>query len=359
VASRGYAEALWRLPFDVNLHAIRKPFHNHARTAEQTDVVTFSGAPDLVLINLNPDAWSALLDPSHHEIMAGARRRAGLWVWEMSHVPESWFPMFLEQDAVLTTSHYCAEVFERAGASPVGVIPHVVEVDPAPIRGLDATGVREQLGVPRQARVVLYAFDGASYLVRKNPEALVAAFKASGLGSRGWVLILKTKNLYDNAEEGSRLAALVGDDPAIRLINKSLNRQDMSALFWTADVYASSHRSEGFGLTVAEAMAAGKVVVATDFGGTRDVLDASCGFPVKAATVKLDGDFGHYTRGGEWAEVDPDALTRALASAAEEVEFGRLGLGQRASRRIQEQLSVSAVAKVMQASIEGVMAQSR
>jgi len=56
-------------------------------------------------------------------------------------------------------------------------------------------------------------------------------------------------------------------------------RSDIPALMNAADVFALPSAWEGFGLVVAEAMACGKVVVATDSGGVKEVL-GDCGFLV-------------------------------------------------------------------------------
>ncbi|WP_287082770.1 glycosyltransferase, partial [Methylobacterium sp.] len=111
-------------------------------------------------------------------------------------------------------------------------------------------------------RVILYAFDGSSYLARKNPHALIRAFRAAGLGQAGWQLVLKTKHVFDLPEEGKKLLDLVGTAGDVVVIDQPLSQNELGALFDLCAVYASSHSSEGFGLTIAEAMEMGKVVVA-------------------------------------------------------------------------------------------------
>ncbi|MBE7248751.1 MAG: glycosyltransferase, partial [Actinomycetospora chiangmaiensis] len=118
--------------------------------------------------------------------------------------------------------------------------------------------------------------------------------------------------------------------------------------------------SEGFGLTIAEAMEMGKVVVATDYGGCRDFLDATCGFPVKAEVTALDQTYGPYLRGAEWGQVDEADLARALTDAARVVTGGdaaRIGAAARA--RIRERLSIGAVAAAMEASLGRLLAAQR
>ncbi len=57
-------------------------------------------------------------------------------------------------------------------------------------------------------------------------------------------------------------------------------RADFLALLATADSYVSLHRSEGFGMGMAEAMSSGKVVIATDFSGNTEFLDKETGYVV-------------------------------------------------------------------------------
>jgi glycosyltransferase involved in cell wall biosynthesis len=54
----------------------------------------------------------------------------------------------------------------------------------------------------------------------------------------------------------------------------------MNGLLAAADVFVSLHRSEGFGLGLAEAMLLGKPVVGTAYSGNADFLDDTTGYPV-------------------------------------------------------------------------------
>jgi glycosyltransferase involved in cell wall biosynthesis len=354
LASRGYLSALWRTGARLDILPVETPFHVHTRSALTTSARDFEGQADVAIVHLNPDAWSALTD-AQRSVIERARVRVGLWVWEMGHVPDVWYPDFDAVDAIWTPSRYCADVFAAQTRAPISVVPHVVPLPP-PSEACDRAAVLTGLGLAPDARIVLYAFDGASYIVRKNPDALVRAFAAAGLAARGWRLVLKTKNLMDQPREGAALAKLVRDTAGVVLFERQLSQEAHAALFETADIYASPHRSEGFGLTVAEAMALGKPVVATDYGGVRDFLDASCGYPVPARTVRLGEDLGVYRRGGLWGEIDEAALAQALALAAGRVEAGDDEIGRRARARIAERLSPDAVAAAMLAGMGAALA---
>ena len=351
-ASRGMIAAIQRSGVRLNLHPIKKPFHIHRPLAPPIDVVDFEGPADIAVVHLNPDSWFLLTDEQRDAIRA-ARKRIGYWVWEMGHLPPAWRHDFSSVDRIWAPSRYCAKVFAAQDEARVDVIPHAVPLPPSAT--IDRRGALAALGLPAGRRIILFVFDGSSYLVRKNPAALVRAFSSSGLADAGWTLVLKTKHLMDRAEEGAALQALAEATPQVVLIDRTLAAGELAALWQLADIYASPHCSEGFGLTVAEAMAAGKPVVATDFGGTTDLLDNETGYPVRAHRWRLDDDFGHYTRGGEWARIDEPALTATLLRAAHDLEVGDDRLAQAGRARVAERLSYKAVGRLIAASFRDVM----
>jgi glycosyltransferase involved in cell wall biosynthesis len=351
VASRGYISSLMRTNLRVNIHPIKRPFHVHYKIGFDWNVNTYCGAPDVVIIHVNPDGWHGLLDHPEYALIESARRRVGIFVWELSTLPPHWIRGLNEMDAIIAPSEYCADIFRRCVNIPVYVAAHPVPI-PADIAGVSSKGngvaFRKKHGIPFEKRLILYIFDGSSFIARKNPVALIKAFRASGLGKGGWQLVLKTKHLFDVSASGSEVTNQIGNDKSISLIDGLLSDAEMQELFNDANIYASPHCSEGFGLTIAEAMALGKIVVATDYGGSKDYLDATCGFPVRGEIVTLDESCGPYQAGGQWAVIDDAALAQALLMAAEETDrtylSGEVSMARSARNRIQERLSYAAVA---------------
>ena len=87
------------------------------------------------------------------------------------------------------------------------------------------------------------------------------------------------------------------------------------------DAYVSLHRSEGIGLTIAEAISVGVPVVATDYGGNVDFLDARCGYPVPFAMIANDKQHGPYPAGARWAEPSVSAAADALRRMYRDREY--------------------------------------
>ncbi|OYU98574.1 MAG: glycosyl transferase family 1, partial [Verrucomicrobiales bacterium VVV1] len=117
------------------------------------------------------------------------------------------------------------------------------------------------------------------------------------------------------------------------------------------DVCVSRHRSEGFGLAVAECMALGKPVIATDWSATAEFVTADNGCPVRAPLITLTENYGPYAKGSTWADPDPAHAAewmkklfadRALAArlgararATIEARFAPAVIGARYRRRLE------------------------
>ncbi|MEY2878860.1 MAG: hypothetical protein RLZZ15_1240, partial [Verrucomicrobiota bacterium] len=144
-----------------------------------------------------------------------------------------------------------------------------------------------------------------SYAARKNPRAAVEAFRQSGLAGRGAALVLKVQNVAGNEADFAALRDSVRDLPGTVLLTETLSRADLYALEAACDCFVSLHRSEGFGLAVAESMFLGKPVISTDWSATAEFVSHDNGCPVRAPLVTLEKNFGPYAKGATWADPEP------------------------------------------------------
>ena len=112
---------------------------------------------------------------------------------------------------------------------------------------------------------------------------------------------------WQRLEEAARAAGVV-------LINQVLERPDVYALMSCADCYVSLHRSEGFGLTMAEAMLLGKPVIATGYSGNLDFMTPDNSRLVDYRRVRITQELPYYGKGCFWAE--PDLNHAASAACA-------------------------------------------
>jgi glycosyltransferase involved in cell wall biosynthesis len=260
------------------------------------------------------------------------RRVIGYWAWELPVAPDGWRVGVPFVHEVWTPSQFSAAALERLAPGRVRVVPHpVAAVPPMP----SSLG-RGDFGLPEQAVIVLVSFSLASSYVRKNPLAAIAAFRAAFGDRADRVLVLKIVHAEHAPEDMAALRAAASGAGNIRFETRLFASADSHALTRCADIVLSLHRSEGFGLVPAEAMVLGRAVVATDFSGTTDFLDSSCGIPVPYRLVPARDPRGVFEAPGAlWAEADISAAAQALRALADDADLrGRLGQAAQATAAV-------------------------
>jgi glycosyltransferase involved in cell wall biosynthesis len=134
----------------------------------------------------------------------------------------------------------------------------------------------------------------------------------------------------------------LADLPDTILIDETLTRQEIYQLEAACDCYVSLHRSEGFGLAVAECMYLGKPVISTNWSATAEFLDTKNGCPVNYTLRKLERNFGPYGKGQVWAEADVDHAARWMQQLAADPDLVKR-LGAAAQATIENRFSPAAI----------------
>ncbi|MBX3750010.1 MAG: glycosyltransferase family 4 protein [Opitutaceae bacterium] len=250
------------------------------------------------VVHLDPPA-SRDLD-HHHPTFRAGRYNIAYWAWELPEFPDAWVPACAYFDEIWCPSDFVREAVSLKVPLPVITMPHAIGFAPPPADG------RAHFGLPAGTFLFLVLYDLNSYTARKNPQAAIEAFRRSGLAGQGAALVIKVHNVAGNEADYQQLQAAVADLPGTVLLTETLGREDVYRLQAACDCYVSLHRSEGFGLAVAECMLLGKPVIATDWSATAEFLDATNGCPVRYRLVPLERNHGPYGKGQVWAEADPD-----------------------------------------------------
>lgn len=286
--------------------------------------------PGPLVLHVNAPLLPAALLRMGRDALRG-RRVAGYWAWELPTVPPAWRAGARFVHEVWAPSQFTAAALEAVAPGRVRVVPHPVgAVPPVPA----ALG-RADFSLPEDAFIVLVSFSLASSRVRKNPEAAIDAFRAAFGADSGAHLVLKISHAEDYPEELATLRARA-DAANIRIETRLLPAADSHALTRCADAVLSLHRSEGFGLVPAEAMALGRPVVATNWSGVTDFLDAATGFPVGYTLVPAQDPRGVFEApGAVWAEADIGEAAACLrAIRADPARAAALGAAARAAIRL-------------------------
>lgn len=181
-------------------------------------------------------------------------------------------------------------------------------------------------------------FDAHSIVERKNPGAVIQAFKRAFPAEPDARLVLKVTHADRALLDRLRSEAA---DARVLVVDRVFDREEVNSLLALSDCYVSLHRSEGFGLTLAEAMALGKPVIATAHSANLDFMGVSNSLLVRYRMVRLEQDYPPYPRGSAWADPDVDHAAELMRTVYGDPDRGRK-LGARAREDVMAYLSPAA-----------------
>ncbi len=298
------------------------------------------------LICINADELGAFAD-SVGESFFVERPSIGVWAWETDEVPDRWADAFHLLDEIWVYSSYVAENLGRAAPIPVRCVPPPVS-PPAP------GDVALELDVPAGFRF-LFMFDFFSTTSRKNPVGLVHAFRQAFDPGEGPQLVIKTINAVHRREALEELLWAARGRPDVHVIDRSLSARERDALVAGCDCYVSLHRSEGFGLTIAECMALGKPVIATAFSAPTNFMTEDNSYPVPYELTRVGADCQIYPAEGTWADPDVAEAARLMRKVVADPAEAAVK-GQRARRDIERLYAPEVTGAIARARLEEIAA---
>ncbi len=309
---------------------VKSPRGDNGYAARLTDENPF----EVNIVHLDPPG-ARDLDHHHGAAFRRDKYNIGYWAWELPEFPDAWTPYFDYYDEIWCPSEFVREAVALKSPIPVVTMPHAISF-PRPTSSQES--LRRRFVLPENRFLFLFLYDLNSYSERKNPAAVIAAFRASGLADHRASLVIKVHGASGNEKDLEKLKAAVADLPHTVLITQTLSRQDLYCLESACDCFVSLHRSEGFGLAIAECMYLGKPVIATDWSASSEYLNTSNGCPVSAALTVLDRNVGPYSQGQTWAEPDISHAAEWMERVYSNPELGA-SLGREAQRTVEQRFS--------------------
>jgi glycosyltransferase involved in cell wall biosynthesis len=301
------------------------------------------------LLCVNPDAGDGLASWDGEHI-AAHRYRIGYWAWELERIPRQWernLPRFRE---IWTLSDFVTAAVKRSATCPVFTVPPPIH----PVLP-DRAYARSEFGLADNAFVFLYAFAYGSFAERKNPRAVITAFRrAFPRGDEPVQLIIKSSQSAFFPAEVEALHAACGGDRRIIWLDRFLTRGALAGLQACCDAFVSLHRSEGFGLSLAEMMLLGKPVIATAYSANLDFMDDRTGYLVDWKPLPLGPrDYIEVPPGAFWADPDLDHAARLMRHVVAQPDEARRK-GEAARQRIANDYSDAAVGRIIAARLERI-----
>lgn len=231
------------------------------------------------------------------------KKRIAYWAWETPIMPEFWAYCAQYFHEIWFPSHYCLNAASATISKQRRYKP-ILRLVPHPVGLWRAETYRRPNDIDFK---VLSLFDLDSSSARKNPELAVKAYlQAFDKPQSGTSLTIKISGVQGSSKALSALNSLIHNRPDISLRRDKIPETQMREFLASHDALLSLHRSEGFGLSLAEAMDLGLSVIATEGSGPEDYLNAETGFVIPASTIPIRDPLGPYAfyRDQTWHEAD-------------------------------------------------------
>jgi glycosyltransferase involved in cell wall biosynthesis len=338
-AARGYVRALESLGVPVALDDLSGLSSNRSGDLS-LGAFTEGHSYDVNLVCVDAAQHYAILSHLGTDLFED-RYNIAAWTWELPRFPEKWHDRFAYYDEIWVTTSFVANTLAPVSPVPVVRVPPVLT---SSVVGSCEKG-RRRLGVEPEEFVFLFVFDFHSHMQRKNPLATIEAFKMAFTPGEAARLVFKCVNAGSDPEGFSEMCAKSRGYP-VDIHSGYWSALDLRDLMAACDAYVSLHRSEGMGLTITDAMALGKPVIATSWSGNMDFMNVSNSFPVRYDLVELQDNVGPYRAGEVWANPSVEHAAEQMRTTFDNrEEAGRRG---RAARReIETNYSEAKVAEVV------------
>ena len=279
---------------------------SHARVAQlnrelirsSCEVVKKIDDADIVVLHFEPHKFVSI-----YEKYPALRSKyvIGYCVWEANELPDCYKDSISYVREVWTCSRYCCDIFKRYHPR-VAYIPHVIERDTS-CSIADREYIRRIISF--NPNILYYLFITKLWDRRKNTRGLAMSFLSQRSAMPNARLIIKASPQdvgEDSLEDG------------IIYLREHLTEGQMNALYDTADVYVSAHHSEGWGLTLSDAMVLQKPIIATGYSGNLEFMNAENSFLLDFTVnyIKHEDCFYLFQENMKWAYPSDDDLGKKL-----------------------------------------------
>lgn len=272
--------------FDVSLYDFTKGYiTNHSRNG------------GTLIFYCNPQHLLAFLLRFPKKNLKGAKIIIQPF-WETEIIPQSWIKPLEIVDEIWVCNDFVKSAFEkRKVTSKIKIVPMPLEVFFKTHKKIKAKAIDDKFKV-------LAILDFKSNFERKNPLGIIKAFKEAFGDSKSALLTMKISSMNFFSEGKKQLLDAVKNSGNIIILEQRLSDDELYELMASSDAIISLHRSEGFGLVMAEAMLMGKPVITTGYSGNMEFMNKDVAMLVDYKLIQINDPQKIYASDSVWAEPD-------------------------------------------------------
>lgn len=262
----------------------------------------------IAVFHIQPDTYPKVKDKLFD-------KQIGFTVWETDKIPSDWVDSCNRMDAMIVPSKINKEVFESCGVKvPIYIARHGIDKEVFHAIG-DSFDFACEMPKFKFLSVCTFQY-------RKGLDILLKAFWEEFTSQNDVCLVIKTSktNNLKQIITDYRDSLNVKDYAPVYVSSEDFTNEQMASIYRASDCFVLSSRGEGVGLPYLEAGACGLPVIASNWGGQRDLLNKSNSYLLDGKLDYIDetaAQFPNFKAYMKWFHPDVYHLRALMRTAFE------------------------------------------